>query len=101
MKLEKYLIESTVAGAYAETGPKAISGDDDFPTGNILMGDKFKRTNYYNRLNSFNINWVPEDDGDWKWSDFEAALPQSSVDAYHDTLKGNEYFLSDRLFRKI
>ena len=101
MKLEKYLIESTVVGAYADTGPKAIAGDDDFPTGNILMGDKYKRVGYDNRLTSFNINWVPEDDEDWKWSDFESALPQSAIDAYHDSLKGKEYFLSNRLFKKM
>jgi hypothetical protein len=100
MSYKKYLKESTTAGAYAETGPKAIAGDDDFPTGNIIMGDRYKKTGYDNRLTSFDVNWVP-DDSNWGWVDFDSTKPQSSVHAYHDTLKGDEYFLSDRLFKKM
>jgi hypothetical protein len=95
---KKYLKESTIAGAYAETGPKAMAGDDDYPTGNILIGDKFKKTDYYNRLTSFNINWVI-DDSDWNWFDaFPATAGMETMQSYHDTLK--DYFLTDRLFGK-
>lgn len=100
MGYKKYLKEATVSGVYAETGPKAISGDDDFPTGNILMGDKYKKVKYYNRLTNFDINWVV-DDGDWDWSTFGATIGQDTTQAYHDTLKGDEYFLSKRLFNKM
>jgi len=78
---EKYLKESTFY-----FGPDFIAGDDDFPTGNILIGDKYKKVDYYNRLTSFNKKWVP-DLGDWKWDIFGAASGQESKDVYHDSLK--------------
>lgn len=94
---KKYLKESTITYNWNTIDGKGIQGDDDFPTGNILIGDKFKKTGYHNRLTSFNINWIL-DDGDWKWNDFDAAKGQGSTKAYHDTLtKGS---MKDRLFGK-
>ena len=98
MNYKKYLKESTVAGAYAETGPKAMAGDDDFPTGNIIMGDKYKKTGYYNKLTNFNVNWVP-DLNNWGWLDFDSTVPQGSIDAYSETLL--DHPLSGRLFKKM
>lgn len=95
-KYKKYLKEATATGGYPDSG--GIVGDDDFPTGNILMGDKYKQTGYYNRLTNFNVNWVP-DDSDWTWLDIDSTIPQGSTDAYSDTLL--KHFLADRLFKKM
>lgn len=97
MNYKKYLKESTTTGGYPDTD--GIVGDDDFPTGNILMGDKYKKTGYYNRLTNFNINWVI-DDGDWEWDFFDGTASQSSTQAYHDTLKTDNP-LKDRLFKHM
>ena len=80
MKFRDYIKESTISN------PTAVVGDDDFPTGNILMGDKYKKIDYHNRLTNFNSNWIP-DGGKWLWNDFGAATGQESEDAYHKTLK--------------
>lgn len=65
-----------------------ISGDDDRPPGNILMGaPKYKQTKYFNKLTPFNRNWVP-DNGDWKWDDFENAEGMEDFTNYSQTLKG-------------
>ena len=97
--IEKYLMkESTYY-----YGPNFIAGDDDFPTGNILMGDKYKKVDYYNRLTSFNKKWVPDTDK-WTWDDFGAASGQESLDAYHDSLKKSHDLgigLSTRLFKHM
>lgn len=93
---EKYLIkEATYTAGYSDS---VIAQDDDFPTGNILMGDKYKKIGYDNKLTSFNTNWVP-DDSEWTWNEFDAAKGQGSKNSYHDTLKS--FFLTDRLFKHM
>lgn len=100
MGWKKYLKldESTITYGYPETGPRAMSGDDDFPTGNIIMGDKYKSVEYYNRLTSFDINWVPETKP-WKWDEFDATISQSSKELYNDTLKKEGPIDQKRLFK--
>ena len=99
MNYKKYLKESTTTSGYPDTG--GLVGDDDFPAGNILMGTKYKKTGYYNRLTNFNINWVIDDE-DWEWDYFDATASQSSTQAYHDSLKGgNDYSMADRLFKRM
>ncbi len=90
--LDKYLKESSFTQGYNDN---VLAGDDDFPTGNILIGDKYKKTTYYNKLTNFNVNWVP-DTGKWTWDHFGAARGQESKDVYSDTLKKSPQ--ADRLF---
>ena len=96
MNYKKYLKESVTTQGYPDTN--GIVGDDDFPTGNILIGTKYKKTGYYNRLTNFDINWVI-DDGDWEWDYFDGAAPQASTQAYNDSLM--DHPLADRLFKHM
>jgi len=91
-KIKFLLGESVFSHGYSDS---ELAGDDDFPTGNILMGDRYKMVNYYNRLTQFNVNWVP-DLSKWTWDVFGGATGQESKDTYHDTLKN--FALTDRLF---
>jgi hypothetical protein len=102
MGWKKYLKldEATITYGYPETGTKAIAGDDDFSTGNIIMGDKYKSVEYYNRLTSFGVNWVPETKP-WKWDEFDATVSQSSKRSYHDTLKKDGPIDPERLFKHM
>jgi hypothetical protein len=99
--LKKYLTEASITFGY---DPNVLAGDDDYPTGNIIMGDKFIKAPYYNRLTSFNFKWVP-DESDWKWDDFGACRGQESTNVYHDTLKDKKIMdrgnLTDKIFRHM
>ncbi len=101
MNWEKYLKlnESTITYGYPESGNNAISGDDDFPTGNIIIGDKYKNIPYYNKLTSFNTNWIPDED-EWTWDEFDSTIAQASTKVYHDTLHKNGP-VSDRMFKHM
>ena len=92
IKFLKYLIEASFTQGYNDN---VLAGDDDFPTGNILIGDKYKKVKYYNKLTNFNMNWVP-DLGKWTWDEFGAARGQESLDVYHDSLKNS--VLSKKMF---
>lgn len=87
--------ESTYTQGY---GDETMAQDDDYPTGNILMGDKYIKSPYYNKLTSFDVNWAP-DAGKWDWTDFEACGGMGSKQSYNDTLKDNNTAISkDRIF---
>ena len=44
--------EATTAQDYPDDG-SAIAGDDDRPPGNIVFGQKYKRTSYFNKLTDY------------------------------------------------
>ena len=60
--IEKYLIESTFSDSYPDTF--GIAGDDDYPPGNIVFGQKFKKVPYKNRLTGYDKAWAL-DDSEW------------------------------------
>lgn len=101
--LEKYLIETTFADSYPDTG--GICGDDDFSPGNILMGLKYRKSSYRNRLTGYDKIWKVHD-GDWKWDEFENSKGMENPDSYSDTLKKLDDVVPDfdfykRLKRKV
>lgn len=77
-----------------------ISTDDDRPPGNILIGTKYKPTEYFNKLTSFNKNW-DIDTGSWKWDEFENAEGQEDFTNYSQTLKGLNVLLPDETWKNI
>ena len=82
--IEKYLIESTFSDSYPDLG--GIAGDDDFPPGNIVFGQKFKKIPYKNRLTGYDKVWGL-DNGEWKWDEFENSKGMEDPENYSDTLK--------------
>jgi hypothetical protein len=94
----KKLKETTVAGNYPDVG--GIAGDDDRPPGNILIGTKFKETDYFNKLTTFNRNW-DYDDGEWEWGHFENTLGMEDFDNYSDTLKFMRPLFPKKTWRNV
>jgi len=96
MKLKNFLIETVQTHAYSDT---QLAQDDDYPTGNIIMGDKYEKVNYYNKLTSFDVNWQPEI-GKWIWNQFDACGGMGSKQSYSDTLENNDDYgiQNDRMF---
>lgn len=82
--IEKYLTETIYADSYPDFS--GIAGDDDFPPGNIVFGQKFKKIPYKNRLTGYDKVWGL-DDSEWKWDEFENSKGMEDEDNYSDTLK--------------
>jgi len=83
--IEKYLFETTYADSYPDFGT-GIASDDDFPSGNIVFGQKFKKVPYKNRLTGYDKVWGL-DDSDWTWDEFENSKGMEDPQNYSDTLK--------------
>ncbi len=82
------LSEATVSRGYPDDGT-GVAGDDDRPPGNIVYGEKYKRTPYFNRLTDFQDSWEV-DLGDWSWDEFENSMGMEDFENYSDTLRGME-----------
>ena len=71
------LTEATVVGL------GDIAGDDDAPTGNILMGRKYRKETFQGWAGPYRRS-IPEDD--WTWDEWEYAKGMELKDNYHATL---------------
>jgi len=90
---DKYLSESTWTGmgdeagnAYPDDG-SGIAGDDDRPPGNIILGPRSKRRDYFNKLTQYSSIWDYDDKEDFKWDYFENLVGQDDYGNYSETLK--------------
>jgi len=81
MRLKKFLTEATLTHGWPDTG--GIAGDDDAPTGNILMGRKYKKVTVNTPGGPYQMS-VPEEE--WTWDEFEHAKGMEIKDNYHETL---------------
>jgi hypothetical protein len=79
------LLEATTAQDYPDNGT-GIAGDDDRPPGNIVYGEKYKRTPYFNKLTDFQDSWEV-DLSDWTWDEFEMSGGMEDKRNYSTTLK--------------
>ena len=86
MKIRDYLNEATITHGYPDTG--GIAGDDDAPTGNILMGRKYKKVTVKTPGGSYQMS-VPDDK--WTWDEFENAKGMDDKDNYSSTLDDDPY----------
>jgi hypothetical protein len=93
---EKYLVESTWTGMGDEPGVSypddgsGIAGDDDRPPGNIILGPRFVRKDYFNKLTQYQTIWDYDGKEDFKWDYFENLSGQDDYNNYSDTLKSME-----------
>lgn len=78
---------------WPDTG--GLAGDDDAPTGNILMGEKYRKVKVTTPGGSYTVS-VPETD--WHWGEFEHAKGMEDRDNYHSSL-GKQGLFGDRLWR--
>jgi hypothetical protein len=90
---DKYLSESTWTGMGDEAGNSypddgsGIAGDDDRPPGNILMGPRFERRDYFNKLTQYSTIWDYDDKENFKWDYFKELVGQDDYGNYSETLK--------------
>ena len=96
MKIRDYLNEATITHGYPDTG--GIAGDDDAPTGNILMGRKYKKVTVKTPGGSYQMS-VPDDK--WTWDEFENAGGMEDYDNYHQTLQGMKPLFSDETWKNV
>lgn len=80
-KMERFLNEATWTKGYPDTG--GVVGDDDYPTGNILMGRKYTKRTVNTPGGSYRMS-MPENE--WQWDEFESAKGMEFVGNYHPTL---------------
>jgi len=90
MKLKKYLNEAIIVGK------GDIAGDDDAPTGNILMGRKYRKETFQGWAGPYRRS-IPEDD--WTWDEFEHAKGMEVKDNYHATLDKLRDGYQDKIWR--
>lgn len=74
-----------------------IAGDDDAPTGNILMGRKYKKVTVSGVGGTYQMS-VPVDD--WHWGEWEYAKGMEVKDNYHETLD-HDSPSKDRMWKYI
>lgn len=87
------LLEAIVTHGWPDTG--GIAGDDDAPTGNILMGVKYKKVKVTTPGGSYTVA-VPEDE--WHWGEFEHSKGMEDRDNYHSSL-GKQGIYGDRMWK--
>lgn len=80
-KIDIHLYEATWTKGYPDTG--GVVGDDDFPTGNILMGVKYLKRTVKTPGGSYRMS-IPQNK--WQWDEFESAKGMEFVGNYHPTL---------------
>ena len=93
------LIEATVSRGYPDDGT-GVAGDDDRPPGNIVYGEKYKKTPYFNRITTFLKSWEV-DLSDWKWDEFENSTGMEDFDNYSNTLQGMEDLFPEDTWRRV
>lgn len=93
------LIEATVSRGYPDDGT-GVAGDDDRPPGNIVYGEKYKKTPYFNRLTPFQQSWEA-DVSDWKWDEFENSMGMEDFENYSNTLQGMEDLFPKETWRRV
>lgn len=84
-KINILLYEATWTKGYPDIG--GVAGDDDFPTGNILMGVKYSKRTVKTPGGSYRMS-IPETK--WQWDEFESAKGMEFVGNYHPTLADNK-----------
>jgi hypothetical protein len=92
-------LEATTVQNYPDNGT-GVAGDDDRPPGNIVYGEKYKKTPYYNRLTSFNKSW-DLDISDWTWDEFENSKGMEDKNNYSNTLMGLKDLLPKETWKNI
>ena len=98
--MKKKLDETTWSGGNYPDDGTGIATDDDRPPGNILLGSKFKETDFFNRLTTFSRNW-DYDAGDWKWDHFEMAQGMEDFDNYSQTLQTMKSLFPEETWNNI
>jgi hypothetical protein len=93
------LLEATTSNGYPDNGT-GVAGDDDAPPGNIVYGDKYKKTDYFNRLTSFQKIW-DVDLSDWTWDEFEKSMGMEDFDNYSNTLQGMKDLFPEEVWKNI
>lgn len=78
-----------------------ISGDDDFPPGTTVFGNKFVPVVVKNRLTGATLKYVPAEDLglEWNYDEFEDSMSMGSYKSYSDTLDGLSDLLGDRVWK--
>lgn len=82
--IKKYFIEATTTMGYPDVG--GVCGDDDYPPGNAVFGQKNKKIPYKNKLTGYNKVW-DVDDSEWTWDEFENSKGMEDPENYSQTLK--------------
>lgn len=93
------LLEATTAQNYPDNGT-GVTTDDDRPPGNIVYGEKYKRTPYFNKLTDFQDSWEL-DDSDWKWDEFELSGGMEDENNYSDTIKSMKELFPKETWKNI
>ena len=102
---KKLKIDETTWGGMGDSYPfpsdgSGVSSDDDRPPGNILLGHKFKETDFFNKLTTFSRNWVP-DAGEWTWDHFENAGGMEDYDNYSQSLQAMKSLFPEETWESI
>lgn len=79
------LDEATTSRGYPNDGT-GVAGDDDRPPGNIVYGEKYKKTPYFNKLTTFQKSWEV-DIGDWTWDEFKNSGGMEDLRNYSNTIQ--------------
>lgn len=86
-KLEKYLNEAgMITGGYPDDGSTGPASDDDQPPGNIVVGPRSVRKDYFNKLTQYSSIWDYDDTENFQWDEFGNLGGQSDKKNYHQTL---------------
>lgn len=94
------LLETTSATNYPDNGT-GVATDDDRPPGNIVYGEKYKRTPYFNKLTDYQDSWELEDGDDWTWDEFEMSGGMEDKNNYSNTLDGLKDLLPKETWKRV
>lgn len=84
--MKKKLDEATFHRFGFPDDGSGVAGDDDMPPGNIVLGTRYKRRPYFNRLTKFNTIWDKDDSRKWTWDFFDHSKGMEDKDNYSRTI---------------
>lgn len=92
-------LEATTSKGFPDDGT-GIATDDDYPPGNIVYGEKYKKDTYFNKLTGYNKTWKV-DLGDWTWAEFEKSAGMEDIDNYSNTLHSMEDLFPEETWNNV
>lgn len=99
LKALDFLDETTYSRGYPDDG-SGVAGDDDRPPGNIVYGEKYKKTPYFNKLTTFQKSYEV-DLGDWTWDEFENSVGMEDLRNYSNTIFSMEDLFPEETWKRM
>jgi hypothetical protein len=101
MKMKMKIKEATFHRFGFPDDGSGVTTDDDRPPGNIVLGTRYVRKPYSNRLTPFDTIWDKDETMNWTWDYFENITGMEDPDNYSNTIEKLKKILPNDTWQAI